>query len=81
MSSGSAIHDITERTRYKLQKLIMERLSISTQDKITLFDRLKMLWLDYKMNKMAKTYAKTNAKIVYKESYELCQSIIKANFK
>jgi hypothetical protein len=71
----------TSRMQRRLQRLIMERLEISTKDKLTLKDRIKVLILTYKMNKLSRQYAKQNAIAMYKESYELCQSIIKANFK
>jgi hypothetical protein len=81
MSSGNMQYGIGGRAQYQLQKLIMQRLDLSTQDKLGLIDRIKIWILDRKMNKVARLYAKQNARIVYKESYDLCQSIIKANFK
>ena len=65
----------------QLQKLILTKKQLMTDGKSSLFKIFKIKSIDRQMNKIAKKYARLSAKKMYKDSYELCRSIIEANFE
>lgn len=65
----------------QLQKLILTKKQLMTDGKSSLFKIFKIKSIDHQMNKIAKKYARLSAKKMYKDSYELCRSIIEANFE
>lgn len=65
----------------QLQKLILTKKQLMTDGKSSLFKIFKIKRIDHQMNKIAKKYARLSAKKMYKDSYELCRSIIEANFE
>lgn len=65
----------------QLQKLILTKKQLMTNGDTSLFKTFKIKKIDHQMNKIAKRYAHLSAKKMYKDSYELCRSIIEANFE
>lgn len=65
----------------QLQKLILTKKQLMTDGESSLFKIFKIKRIDRQMNKIAKKYARLSAKKMYKDSYELCRSIIEANFE
>lgn len=65
----------------QLQKLILTKKQLMTNGGTSLFKTFKIKRIDHQMNKIAKKYARLSAKKMYKDSYELCHSIIDANFE
>lgn len=65
----------------QLQKLILTKKQLMTDGTSSLFKIFKIKRIDHQMNKIAKKYARLSAKKMYKDSYELCRSIIEANFE
>ena len=65
----------------QLQKLILTKKQLMTNSDMSLFKTFKIKKIDRQMNKIAKRYASLSAKKMYKDSYELCRSIIEANFE
>ena len=65
----------------QLQKLILTKKQLMTNSDMSLFKTFKIKKIDHQMNKIAKRCARLSAKKMYKDSYELCRSIIEANFE
>lgn len=65
----------------QLQVLILEKQKLLNNKQPVRFRYYKIRKLDKKMDKIAKAYAKACANDMYKKSYELCRSIIEANFQ